>query len=92
MWMVLVSLVATQGSTSGPLLQLFMKIRNSYLQKICPCTNINHASSATPPPDFVRYEYFCDTGSEGIFQYDDLYLDPLWDGDGCGVFNTLYSQ
>ena len=63
---------------------------NSHLQKICPCTNVYHASSATPPPDFVRrYNYFCDTGSQDIFEYDKLYPDdPLWDGAGCGPLNT----
>ena len=30
---------------------------------ICPCTNRNVSESATPPPCFVRNDYFCDTSS-----------------------------
>ena len=53
----------------------------------CPCTNRNLASLATPPPDFVENDYFCDTGNEGVF--GDIFYgdDPLWDGAGCGPNN-----
>ena len=57
----------------------------------CPCTNINTTKSATPPPEFVGNDYFCDTGSSdfssSIFYSD----DPLWDGAGCGPLNTCCS-
>ena len=53
----------------------------------CPCTNRNLASSATPPPDFVGNDYFCDTGSADRFQYIFYGDDPLWDGAGCGPNN-----
>ena len=57
----------------------------------CPCTNTNQASQATPPPEFVGNDYFCDTGSEErreLIYYGD---DPLWDGTGCGPLNTCCS-
>ena len=57
----------------------------------CPCTNINQAAQATPPPAFVRNDYFCDTASEErnqIIFYGD---DPLWDGAGCGLQSTCCS-
>ena len=57
----------------------------------CPCTNINQAAQATPPPAFVGNDYFCDTASEErnqIIFYGD---DPLWDGAGCGPLNTCCS-
>ena len=57
----------------------------------CPCTNINTTNSATPPPEFVGNDYFCDTGSSdfssSIFYSD----DPLWDGAGCGPQSTCCS-
>ena len=53
----------------------------------CPCMNRNLASSATPPPDFVGNDYFCDTGSADRFQFIFYGNDPLWDGAGCGPNN-----
>ena len=53
----------------------------------CPCTNRNLSSSATPPPDFVGNDYFCDTGSADEFQHIFYGDDPLWDGAGCGPYN-----
>ena len=48
----------------------------------------NVAASATPPPCFVRNDYFCDTGiteqASHIIFYGD---DPLWDGEGSGPVN-----
>ena len=58
----------------------------SYSQFNCPCTNTITASQATPPPDFVNNDYFCDTGASGTFS-----ADPLWDGAGCGPLNTSCS-
>ena len=56
-------------------------------RNICPCTNRNYA--ATQPPSFVGNDYFCDTGSEGLWQ-PILYVDdPLWDGAGCGPSNDF---
>ncbi len=54
----------------------------------CPCTNINLASSASTPPAFVGNDYFCDTASQGRFQFIFYGVDPLWDGAGCGPLNT----
>ena len=54
----------------------------------CPCTNSAQSASATPPPDFVGNDYFCDTGSTDSAHLNSslaFYLDdPLWDGAGCG--------
>ena len=51
--------------------------------------NTNTASQATPPPDFVDDDYFCDTGASGTFNHRTFYsADPLWDGAGCGPLNT----
>ena len=60
----------------------------------CPCFNRNLASSATPPPDFVGNDYFCDTGSAEHFQhifYGDI-DDPLWDGAGCDQITTAVTS
>ena len=54
-----------------------------HLTGICPCIN----TSITPPPPvpaFIGNDYFCDTASRGFHQPD----DPLWDGAGCGPYNT----
>ncbi len=57
--------------------------------RICPCTNINEASSARSPPAFVGNDYFCDTGSNDSAIYNLFYGDdPLWDGAGCGPLST----
>ena len=58
----------------------------------CPCTNINTTDSATPPPEFVENNYFCDTGSSD-FNVNNIFYsdDPLWDGAGCGPLNTCCS-
>ena len=57
----------------------------------CPCTNINHPSSTSQPPTFVRNDYFCDTGSENQWSHIFYPDDPLWDGAGCGPANTCCS-
>ena len=56
----------------------------------CPCINTN----INPPPtvpSFIGSDYFCDTALNvsyisvpAAFQA----ADPLWDGEGCGSFNT----
>ena len=62
----------------------------AYRQYLCPCTNTRNSP---PPavPDFVGHDYFCDTGSENYFQFIFYGDDPLWDGAGCGQFNTCCS-
>ena len=57
---------------------------------VCPCTNTRNSP---PPvvPDFVGHDYFCDTGSENHWQLIFYGDDPLWDGAGCGQFNTCCS-
>ena len=57
----------------------------------CPCINTNQAAQATPPPEFVGNDYFCDTGSEERHQVIFYGDDPLWDGAGCGPQNTCCS-
>ena len=60
---------------------------NSRKSNVCPCTNTRN----TPPPavpGFIGNDYFCDTGSENHFQYIFYGADPLWDGAGCGEYNT----
>ena len=57
----------------------------------CPSSD----TRISPPPavpNFVGHDYFCDTGSENRFQYTLFYGDdPLWDGAGCGPYNTCCS-
>ena len=60
---------------------------HSQKDSVCPCTDTRW----NPPPvvpSFIGNDYFCDTGSENHVSntyYDD---DPLWDGAGCGEYNT----
>ena len=53
----------------------------------CACTN-TRSSQHTPVPIFVGDDYFCDTGSENEVQNIFYGDDPLWDGAGCGEYNT----
>ena len=62
---------------------------NSYFDYVCPCTNTRR--SPPPVPDFVGHDYFCDTGSENHWQFIFYEADPLWDGAGCGPYNTCCS-
>ena len=63
---------------------------NSYRNSLCPCTNtLNFPPPAVP--DFVGHDYFCDTGSGNQFQFIFYGADPLWDGAGCGPYNTCCS-
>ena len=57
---------------------------------VCPCTNTR---SSSPPavPGFVGNDYFCDTGSETSWRPIFYGADPLWDGAGCGPYNTCCS-
>ena len=63
---------------------------NANPSAVCPCTNTRNSP---PPavPDFIGHDYFCDTGSENQFQTIFYEADPLWDGAGCGQFNTCCS-
>ena len=63
---------------------------NSLWQYVCPCTNTRNTQLATIPP-FVAHDYFCDTASENHFQHIFYPDDPLWDGEGCGEYNTCCS-
>ena len=60
---------------------------NSEPQSVCPCTNTRN-NPPPPVPDFVGNDYFCDTGSEHHYQPRLYEEDPLWDGAGCGLYNT----
>ena len=66
------------------------EVLTSYRQYLCPCTNI-HNPLTIPIPPFVGSDYFCDTASEGQFQFRFYPNDPLWDGQGCGRLNTCCS-
>ena len=64
----------------------------SFPRSNCLCTDTNQSSSATPPPEYVGDDYFCDTGSEGQILIGNFYSDdPLWDGAGCGPLNACCS-
>ena len=63
---------------------------NAHPDDVCPCTNTRN----TPPPSvpgFIGDDYFCDTGCANRYQYIFYGDDPLWDGAGCGPFNTCCS-
>ena len=66
------------------------EVLTRYPQFICPCTNI-HNRVTIPIPPYVGNDYFCDTGSEGQYQFRFYPYDPLWDGQGCGPLNTCCS-
>ena len=54
---------------------------------ICPCSDTR--PNVDPlVPSFVGQDFFCDTGSADRFSYIFYGDDPLWDGAGCGEFNT----
>ena len=52
----------------------------------CPCTNRKNYY-AINIPNFVGYDYYCETAaytsSSGYFNWN----DPLWDGAGCGTYS-----
>ena len=60
---------------------------NSGRNSVCPCTNTHNNPPPAVPP-FVGQDYFCDTGSKDFFQFIFYGDDPLWEGAGCGQFNT----
>ena len=57
---------------------------------VCPCINIR-SNQTQSIPSFVGSDYFCDTGSDDPWQHIFYGDDPLWDGEGCGEFNTCCS-
>ena len=59
----------------------------SFPNLVCPCTNTRTIVEPEVPP-FVGKDYFCDTANENCFQLIFFEYDPLWDGAGCGQFNT----
>ena len=55
----------------------------------CPCSNTRNTPPPPSVPGFVGDDYFCDTGSANLRQHNTFYGDdPLWDGTGCGQYNT----
>ncbi len=57
----------------------------------CPCTNTN-VTWPYQVPSFIRNDYFCDTGNNGLLIANRYYTkDPLWDGQGCGPNSTCCS-
>ena len=64
----------------------------SFADSNCPCTDTTQSSRATPPPEYVGDDYFCDTGSTDLYVNGNFYSDdPLWDGAGCGPLNACCS-
>ena len=55
----------------------------------CPCTNNkSHVPFTGLIPEFIGSDYFCETGSHTT-RTDRYYVeDPLWDGQGCGLFSS----
>ena len=49
----------------------------------CICTNVGSPSPATSPP-WVGNDFFCESGTSGLWGGQFYANDPLWDGDGCG--------
>ena len=55
---------------------------------ICPCTHSSHSLPSTALPEFIGEDYFCDSGTP-IYQPNVFHsMDPLWDGQGCGLEST----
>ena len=52
----------------------------NYRSNNCPCAPV----PGTPPPAFVKNDYYCESGTTGQVRHANFYLsDVLWDGDGC---------
>ena len=62
----------------------------SALSSTCPCTT---NARATPPPNFVGNDYFCEAGTRVNTLPATImtYYDPLWDGDDCRSSNPCCS-
>ena len=59
------------------------------LPKPCLSMYTNTRTIVEPEvPPFVGKDYFCDIANENCFQLIFFEDDPLWDGAGCGQFNT----
>lgn len=52
-------------------------------QSGCHCSNVDNPPAITIPP-FVGTDYFCDSGTRDIADFQFFPSDPLWDGAGCG--------
>ena len=61
---------------------------NSVPTDVCPCTNTRNTPPPPSVPPFVANDYFCDTGNPNRFEFTFFRDDPLWDGAGCGEYNT----
>ena len=57
------------------------------------CSCVNTCNTRQPRiPSWVGNDYFCDTGAAQIATVGTFYRDdPLWDGEGCGEYNTCCS-
>ena len=56
----------------------------------CPCVNSRNTLTSRIPP-WVGNDYFCDTGATLQYTRTFYHDDPLWDGEGCGPYNTCCS-
>ena len=61
-------------------------IESDHIASVCECS-YSLSNVGTNPPLFVGQDYFCDSG---IFA-SNYFLDPLWDGAGCGSTSTCCS-
>ena len=61
-------------------------IEFDHIASVCECS-YSLSNVGTNPPLFVGQDYFCDSG---IFA-SNYFLDPLWDGAGCGSTSTCCS-
>ena len=58
-------------------------------QSNCPCASV----PGTSPPAFVKYDYYCESGTTGSANHGTFYTsDPLWDGQGCPIDNGCCTQ
>ena len=82
----------THGTTSRKHIWTFASAGNEYTDDqakwACPCINYLHTPPSPVPELIIGNDYFCDTGSEGPFMHVFYGEDPLWDGAGCGEYNT----
>ena len=69
---------AADSSPSGP-----------YHFARCPCTLSTSITYNHAVPSFVKNDYSCETGSNGVHYSNQYYYDdPLWDARGCSSRST----
>ena len=79
----------TRGSPRQHVWSLMAGVYDSYLHILsnCPCSNNSQQNSTLQ--SFIGNNYFCESGNPNPSWGGLLYtVDPLWDGTGCGPFET----